>query len=68
VKTPAEQADLDCVAAVSVNNLYDLYLSRGSHAWVRRLQPFAHLGHSVYLYDLRKTAAARWCRDYCTTV
>jgi len=52
--TDAERARLDCIAAISVNNLYDLYMPAGTHAWARRLKPFSHIGHSIYLYDLRK--------------
>jgi len=49
-----ERADQDCVAAISVNNLYDLYLPEGTHAWARRLKPVGRVGYSIYLYDLRK--------------
>jgi len=49
-----ERAEQDCVAAISVNNLYDLYLPEGTHAWARRLKPVGRIGYSMYLYDLRK--------------
>jgi len=55
-KTDAERAALRCVAAVSVNNLYDLYTPEGTHAWARRLKPFGRIGHSILLYDLRNSS------------
>lgn len=45
---------LDCVAAVSVNNLFDLYTEPEQHAWARRMQPMGHIGYSISLFDLRK--------------
>jgi len=43
----------DCIAAVSVTNLQDVYTPPNGHAWARKRQPFAHIGHSIFLYDLR---------------
>ena len=50
----AERKELDCVAAVSVTVLHDLYLPTGSYAWVRQLKPVARIGRSIYVYDLRQ--------------
>jgi len=47
-------AGIDCVAAISVTTLYDLYVPRGSYAWLRRLEPTTRIGWSIYVYDLRK--------------
>ena len=49
-----EREKLDCVAAISVTNLYDLYVPRGSYAWLREREPVARIGWSIYVYDLRK--------------
>jgi hypothetical protein len=53
----AGREQMDCVAAISVTNLYDLYVPRGSYAWLREKQPDARIGWSIYVYDLRKRAA-----------
>ena len=45
---------MDCVGAISVTLLNDLYIRKGSYEWLRRRQPFAIVGSSIYLYDLRK--------------
>lgn len=45
---------LDCFVAVSVTNLYDVYFDRPTFSWLRRHTPSGHIGHSIYLYDLRK--------------
>lgn len=45
---------LDCVAAVSVTHLCGLYHPPGSFAWIRDRKPFGQVGHSIYLFDLRK--------------
>jgi 4-amino-4-deoxy-L-arabinose transferase-like glycosyltransferase len=47
-----EQAD--CVAAASVNLLLGLYVKPGSYDWLREREPVARVGHSIYVYDLRK--------------
>lgn len=49
---------LDCVAAVSANNLFDLYTRANQHAWARELTPMRTIGHSIYLFDLRKKASS----------
>jgi len=50
----AERESLDCVAVVSVTLLYDLYVPRGSFAWLRAKEPTARIGWSLYVYDLRR--------------
>ena len=45
---------LDCVAAISVTPLHDVYVAPGSYAWVRQLKPMAKIGQSIYVYDLRR--------------
>ena len=52
-ETPERQA-LDCVVAFSVTALYDVYGPPGYYAWLRKLRPFARIGYTIYLYDLRK--------------
>jgi Dolichyl-phosphate-mannose-protein mannosyltransferase len=47
--------NLDCVAAISVTNLYGLYVPHDAYAWLRDLKPTAKIGWSIYVYDLRKT-------------
>ena len=53
---PITEEDSDCVAAISVTDLYDVYGPRGKHSWLRRRQPVARVGYSIYIYDLRKAA------------
>jgi hypothetical protein len=50
----AERDKLNCVAAISVTNLYGLYVPRGSYAWLQQREPDARIGWSIYVYDLRK--------------
>lgn len=47
----------NCLAAVSVTPLYDLYLTPGEMAWLRERKPDAKIGYSIYIYDLRKPVA-----------
>lgn len=49
---------LNCVAAVSANNLHDLYTRENRHAWARQLQPTGTIGYSIFLFDLRTTKNA----------
>jgi len=51
--TAQDRKEFGCVAAVSQNNLYDLYHPPGTHAWAREMTPFGHIGYSILLYDLR---------------
>lgn len=45
---------LDCFVAISVTQLYDVYFDRPTFAWLQLHKPTGHIGHSIYLYDLRK--------------
>jgi hypothetical protein len=49
-----ERASLDCVGAISVTLLHDLYLKPGAYRWLREMRPAGRAGYSIYLYDLRK--------------
>jgi hypothetical protein len=44
----------DCVAALSVTELLDVYSATDLGAWFRQREPDARVGYSIYLYDLRK--------------
>jgi hypothetical protein len=39
-------------AAISLTNLYEVYLPPGSFAWLREKKPVDRIGYSIYLYDL----------------
>lgn len=43
----------DCIAAISVNHLYDLFDAPGAMQWLRDKTPTATAGASIYVYDLR---------------
>jgi len=45
---------LDCLGAISVTLLKDLYIKPGSFEWLRQRSPIGVVGSSIYLYDLRK--------------
>ena len=45
---------LDCIGAISVTVLHDVYTRPGEFAWLRQLKPIGNVGYSIYLYDLRK--------------
>ena len=47
--------ELDCVAAVSATHLVGLYTEPGNYSWLRRREPDARIGYTIYVYDLRKT-------------
>jgi hypothetical protein len=49
-----KRAALDCVGAISVTLLHDLYLKPGAYRWLRDMQPMGRAGYSIRLYDLRK--------------
>lgn len=53
-KDLARRQAVDCIAAISVTQLYEVYTPRGVYAWLRELKPVAKVGYSIYLYDLRK--------------
>ncbi len=50
----AKRQEMDCLAAISVTALYDVYVPAGSFDWLRSMQPLAKVGYSIYVYDLRK--------------
>jgi len=52
-----KRAKLDCIGAVSVTLLHDVYQPPGHFAWLRQLKPIGNLGYSMNLYDLRKPTA-----------
>jgi hypothetical protein len=45
---------LSCVAAVSVNFLHGLYAPERLFEPLRRREPLARVGNSIYVYDLRR--------------
>lgn len=47
---------MNCIGAISVTLLHDLYIRPGSYEWLRQRTPIGMAGSSVYLYDLRKPA------------
>jgi 4-amino-4-deoxy-L-arabinose transferase-like glycosyltransferase len=47
--------DIDCLAAVSVTELQGVYRTPDDYAWLREREPAARIGHSIYVYDLKKT-------------
>jgi hypothetical protein len=51
--TPEGLENLNCVVAVSVNFVKGLYVGPEEFATLRRQEPFAKVGFSIYLYDLR---------------
>ena len=50
---PKERQDMDCMAAISVTLLYELYEAPGSFTWLRARKPVGRLG-SIWIYDVRK--------------
>jgi predicted membrane-bound dolichyl-phosphate-mannose-protein mannosyltransferase len=48
------RAKVDCLAAVSVTQLYEAYTPPGVFRWLRELKPIEKVGYSIYIYDLRK--------------
>ncbi len=49
-----KRASADCLAAISVTQLYEVYTPPGTYAWLREKEPVAKVGYSMYIYDLRK--------------
>lgn len=47
---------LDCVVAISATPLFGEYVGTERFAWLRALKPEKIIGHSIYVYDLRKPA------------
>lgn len=54
-----EWNSVDCVAAVSANQLFGLYDSPDRFARLRQAEPIAKVGYSIYLFDLRKQRQAK---------
>lgn len=50
----AERESVDCLAAVSVTALHDMYDRPGAMEWIREREPIAKIGYSIYVYDLLK--------------
>jgi hypothetical protein len=46
--------NLDCVLAISATPLFGQYVGLERFAWLRERRPMAIIGHSIYVYDLRK--------------
>ncbi len=53
-ETTARDA-LDCWAAISATPLQGVYRNADDFAWLRDRKPEAHVGYSIYLFDLRKS-------------
>ena len=45
--------NMDCMAAISVTLLYDLYIPRGTFSWLRERKPIDRVG-GIWIYDLRQ--------------
>jgi len=50
---PKERQDMDCMAAISVTLLYELYEAPGSFTWLRARKPVDRVG-SIWIYDVVK--------------
>ncbi len=51
----ADREKVDCIAAISLTPLNDLYLPPGyDFSWLRNLSPIAKAGESIWIYDLRR--------------
>jgi hypothetical protein len=51
---PNNWKDLDCMTAVSATPLEGVYTPRARFEILRRMEPVAKVGYSIYVYDLRK--------------
>lgn len=51
---PEMQKEMNCIAAASVTLLYSGYSKADDLRHLRRLEPLAKIGYSIYLYDFRK--------------
>jgi hypothetical protein len=45
-----------CLAIISATLLQGLY-AEDRYSWLRQMEPVAHVGHSIYIFDLRGPAA-----------
>jgi hypothetical protein len=50
---PGERQNMDCMVAISVTLLYDLYEAPGSFTWLRARNAVDRVG-SIWIFDLRK--------------
>jgi hypothetical protein len=50
---PEELKSMDCMVAISVTLLYDLYEAPGSFTWLRARKPVDHVG-GIWIFDARK--------------
>ena len=50
---PEELRSMDCMAAISVTLLYDLYEAPGSFTWLRARKPVYRVG-GIWIFDARK--------------
>lgn len=48
---------LNCLAAISVTPLQDVYVPPGSYSWLRAKTPIARIGYTIYVYDFRQPVA-----------
>ncbi|MFN7922359.1 MAG: glycosyltransferase family 39 protein [Bryobacteraceae bacterium] len=48
----SERRKLSCRAAVSLNNLFDIYTPAGTHAWARKLTPVDRVGRSIWIFRM----------------
>jgi hypothetical protein len=56
VPAAEEREALDCVAMISATHLRGVMVPPESFAWLRKREPDARVGYSIYMYDLRKNA------------
>jgi hypothetical protein len=50
---PEELRMMNGWAAVSVTSIFDVYNQQPRYGWLRKIQPVARIGGSIYVYDLR---------------
>jgi 4-amino-4-deoxy-L-arabinose transferase-like glycosyltransferase len=60
---PVEGRQNNCLAAISATLLYGVYSATDDYAWLRRTEPVARVGYSIYLYDLRADRTATDWKD-----
>lgn len=51
-----ERDRMDCIGAISLTFLQDVYIRPGSYQWLRERTPIGLVGSSIALFDLRKPA------------
>jgi len=50
----AARSSSDCIIAISATPLFGLYVEPGQFDWLHQRNPDTTIGHSIYIYDLRK--------------